>query len=333
MDPVTLTVVGLALLLTAFVGYGLAFLSRSVAGGQFGWLSGFLAITIGPIGWVAEQVVGLTKWLTHAIGSHFEQVEGTAVAWITALTGVSDYTWKSLAGIAYDLHDFSRWLVLKEIPALVKALPNAVTHVVHAITTRIVHVERTIVKLPGLTKAQIRAAVAVAIPGIIAHDLPYFDWLKKHLKSLERILAGAAGAAIGSVLGLPKDLIGIRKRIGKLEKTLAGTAVAGAVALALARLGVSWIRCNNWKRLGRGVCGLPSNVISDILGLITDVFILADICEVIKLTDDAFGVIEGPLASFVGNVGGALCHGDFPEQAWGGIGYSTAAPELNALAL
>jgi len=276
MDPVTLTVIGLAVLLTAFVAYGLAFLSRSVAGGQFGWLTGFLEIVIGPIGWVATQVVSLTKWLTHAIGSHFAQVEGTAVSWISALTNVSDYTSKSIAGIAYDLHDFSRWLVLKEIPALVKALPNAVTHVVHAITTRVVHVERTIVKLPGLTKAQIRAAVAVAIPGIIAHDLPYFDWLKKHLKSLERILAGAAGAAIGSVIGLPKDLIGIRKRLAKLEKTVAGSLGVALVVTALAKLGVSWIRCNNWKRLGRGVCQSEASTITSLLGLLGGLAVLAE---------------------------------------------------------
>lgn len=328
-----LLVGGLAILLTAFVAYGLAFLSRSAAGGQFGWLTGFLAITVGPIGWVTAQVVELTKWLTHSIGSHFRGVEFHAVNWLSALADYLDYTGESIAGIMYDLKASVTWLVEHEIPRLIKGLPSSVTHLVHSITTRVVHVERKIVKLPGLTKAQIRAAVAVAIPGIIAHDLPYFDWLKKHLKALERIIAGATGAVIGSTIPSVRDLIGIRKRIGELEKTLAGTAVAGAVALALARLGVSWIRCNNWKRLGRGVCGLPSSVISDILGLITDVFILADICEVIKLTDDAFGVVEGPLASFVGNVGGALCHGDYPELAWPGLAYSTPAPELTALAL
>lgn len=334
MDPISLTIEGsLLLLLAAFVAYGLLAVSRSMGGGQLGWLTGSLFVALYPLTWIAQQVVNLTKWLTHALGSHFEQVESNAVRWISAIATISNYTSESIAGIAYDLHDFSRWLVLTEIPKLVHALPNAVSTVVHGITKRIVTVERTIVKLPGLTKAQIRAAVAVAIPGLIAHDLPYFDWLRKHLKALEGVIAGGAGAVIGGVTGLPKDLIGIRKRLARLEKLGVGGLAAGAVALALAKLGVSWIRCNNWKRLGRGVCNLPSSVISDILGLITDVFILADICEVIKLTDDAFGIVEGPLASFVGNVGGALCHGDYPEQAWPGLAYSTATPELNALAL
>lgn len=323
---------GLAALLTAFVAYGLAFLSRSAGGGIFGFLTGFLKIGLAPLLFIEQQVVSLTKWLTHAIGSHFLQVEGGAVAWLGSLTAVSDYTWKSLAGIAYDLHDFSRWLVLTEIPKLVHALPNAVTHVVHGVTKRMTVIERTIVKLPGLTKAQVRAAVAVAIPGIIIHDLPYFDWLKKHLKALERVIAGAAGAVIGAHIPLVKDLLGIRKRLGKLEHLLTRKAALALVATALATLGVNWIRCNNWKRLGRGVCGLPSSAISALLGLATDVFILADVCRVVLLLEDALKAIEPELASFIGEVGGALCHGDFnaPPVLTGPAVYTWDASQIAA---
>ncbi len=328
-----LILIPMALLLTAFVAYGLAFLTRSVSGGMFGWLTGFLKIgLLLPVA-VTSAVVDLTKWLSHAIGTHYQQVEYHASAWLGSIADASDYVNKSLAGIAYDLHDFSRWLVLTEIPRLVHAIPGEATKAVKVIEKRLPGIEKIVYRVPKLTKAAVAAAVAVAIPGVITHDLPYFDWLKKHLKALELILAGATGAVLGAAIPLPKDLLGIRKRIGKIERAIVGTAAVGLVATALARLGVSWIRCNNWKRLGRGVCGLPASVISDFLGFLTDVFILADICEVIKLTDDAFAVVEGPLASFVGNVGGALCHGDFPEQAWGGLAYSTAAPELNALAL
>lgn len=328
-----LLVGGFAILLTAFVAYGMLFLHRSIGGGFVGWIGSQIKDTVAAVPWIGSQVIKLTSWLSHAVGSQFTQVEQHAVSWLSALADYLDYTGESIAGIMYDLKNSVHWLVAHEIPKLIRGLPSSVTHLVHSITTRVVHVERTIVKLPGLTKAQIRAAVAVAIPGIIAHDLPYFDWLRKHLKALERVIAGATGAVIGSAIPSIKDLIGIRKRIGKIERAIVGTAAIGLVATAIAALGGSWVFCRNWKRLGRGVCGLPSNIISDILGLITDVFILADICEVIKLTDDAFGVVEGPLASFVGNVGGALCHGDYPEQAWPGLAYSTAAPELSALAL
>lgn len=306
-----LVIVPLAILLTAFVAYGTAFLARSQGSAWASWVKDALGATflVGVL--LSNAATSLAKWIAHEVGAHFGQVEGQTVQWLAALGTAIDYSAQSIAGIAYDLHRFSRWLVLQEIPKLVHALPNSVTSVVHAITKRVVTVERTVVKLPGLTKAQIRAAVAVAIPGIVARDLPYFDWLKKHLGALEKILAGAAAGTIGALIDLPKDLIGIRKRLGKLEKLSIASIATGAVAVALARLGVTWIRCNNWKRLGRGVCNLPASIISDLLGLLTDVFILADICQVVKLLQDAYADVEEPLAALIGDVGGALCHGDF----------------------
>lgn len=278
-----LLVGGAALLLTAFVAYGLAFLSRSAAGGQFGWLSGFLAITIGPVGWVASQVVNLTKWLTHSIGSHFKAVEWHAVGWLSAMADYLDYTGESIAGIAYDLSHVVHWLVGVEIPKLVKAIPGEVGKVVHYVTTRVTHIERTIVKLPGLTRAQIRAAVAVAIPGVIAHDLPYFDWLKKHLKALERVIAGAGGAVLGGLLHLPRDLIGIRKRLGRLEKIIAGSLGVTIVVAALTKLGLNWIRCNNWRRVGREVCAADPSLISELFGLGITAAVIVDFRGIVKL--------------------------------------------------
>lgn len=325
--------VALGALLVAFVAYGYAGMQHGQTHGFLNWIVSQAVDTAKAAVWLTEQLVPLTSFLSHELGKAFNVTYSAAARWIGGVENYIQMKGGALVNLALALNQWAAWLLNHEIPKLIKALPNEATHLVHTITTRIVHVEKTIVRLPGLTKAEVRAAVAVAIPGIIARDLPYFDWLKKHLKVLERILAGAAAGTVGALIDLPKDLVNIRKRLGKLEKTLAGTVGAAIVATALARLGVSWIRCTNWKRLGRGICGLPSSVISDILGLLTDIFILADICEVIKLTDDAFSVVEGPLASFVGNVGGALCHGDYPEQKWPGLIYSTAAPELNALAL
>jgi hypothetical protein len=278
-----LLVGGLAILLTAFVAYGLAFLSRSQAGGTFGWLTGFLKLTAAPLIFVTEQVTKLTSWLTHAIGTHFAAVEWHAVNWLSGLADYLDYTGESIAGIMYDLDHSVRWLVGTEIPKLIKAIPTEIGKAVHYVTTRVVHIERTIVKLPGLTKAQIRAAVAVAIPGLIAHDLPYFDWLRKHLKALERVIAGGTVGALGGLLHLPKDLVGIRKRLARLERLGIGGLAAGAVAAALAALGASWIRCNNWKRLGRAGCQLDSSVITELLGLGLTATVVVEFREIVKL--------------------------------------------------
>jgi hypothetical protein len=48
---------------------------------------------------------------------------------------------------------------------------------------------------------------------------------------------------------------------------IATTAFAGAVALALRKLGGGWIRCKNWRQIGKHVCSLPNALISALLGL------------------------------------------------------------------
>lgn len=297
-----LAVLGMAVVLTAFTSYAMLFLSRSMGGGFVGYLADALKLTAGPLIFVTQQVVKLTSWLAHTIGPHFLQVEQHAVGWLTGMAEYVEFLARSWASAAYDLDRFGSWLLTTYLPKAIRNLPNSVTHVVHSITTRVVHVERTVVKLPGLTKAAVRAAVAVAIPGLIAKDLPYFDWLKKHLKALEKILAGAAGAVAGTVVGLPKDLVGIRKRLAKLERISATSLAAGAVALALARLGVSWVRCNNWKRLGRAGCNLDPNAITQLLGLVTGLALIEGNFSIVALAEDMLAIEE----NVVGLVTGAF---------------------------
>ena len=315
-----LLVGGLAILLTAFVAYGMAFQTRSFGGGLIGWLGSQIKDTIAAVPWIGSQVIELTKWLAHSIGAHFSQVEGHAVNWLSAFADYLDYTAESIAGIMYDLRDAMHWLVLHEIPKLIHALPNAVSTVTHAITKRVTVIERSVVKLPGLTKAEVKAAVAVAIPGLIAHDLPSFDWLRKHLKALERVIAAGGAGAIAGILDwergiggrLDKDIAGIRKRIGKLEKLSAGEIAAGAVAIALAKLGLSWIRCENNKAVGKAICGLPSNLLQDLLGLLTDVLVLTNICTVIPILEQGFEVVEPAIAELTSGAAALLCAGRYP---------------------
>jgi hypothetical protein len=70
----------------------------------------------------------------------------------------------------------------------------------------------------------------------------------------------------------------------------AGTlAFAGAVAFALARLGAGWVRCSNWRRIGRQVCATDPSLIDDLLG---DLLVLAGIFSVVEFVRDA-QAIEG----------------------------------------
>jgi hypothetical protein len=65
------------------------------------------------------------------------------------------------------------------------------------------------------------------------------------------------------------------------------------------------------RRLTRALCKSGPNGINNILGLIGDLFIITDICEILGPLEKMLGVALGPIEAVVGTAGAALCHGDF----------------------
>src|SRR6185437_17083086 len=92
--------------------------------------------------------------------------------------------------------------------------------------------------------------------------------------------------------------------------SLATGAFAGAVAVALQRLGGSWIRCGNWNRIGRSVCGLPLSLIEDLLAASIVSFAVVDMCEFASVAQDVAHAFVPELLALV-DIEDALigCHG------------------------
>lgn len=180
--------------------------------------------------------------------------------------------------------------------------------------------------VPAPKPAPVKTTVPIAPP--IPTTLPHTDD-NPHPEPGTQIIPGVISAkdkvARGQIQTLKKVETNRWKHLGPL-------AFLAIPAAGIATL-IGLLECKNFGRFARGICSIPTSLFNDLLGLLLDTLILADICDVMTLVQDAFGVVEGPLTDFIGGVGGALCHDDFPEQVWGGIQYSTAAPELNTLAL
>ena len=108
------------------------------------------------------------------------------------------------------------------------------------------------------------------------------------------------------------------ERLRHLERLLGSAAFAEAVAVALATLGVSWIRCRNWKRLGRSVCGMPSDILGALLGDGLVALAATDLCDLEYIIIAAAQEFEPVLYEFV-DVEQALvgCHGNTapPDRA------------------
>jgi hypothetical protein len=106
---------------------------------------------------------------------------------------------------------------------------------------------------------------------------------------------------------------------------------AGAVAVALSRLGGGWIRCKNWSRIGKSVCGIPLGLIESLFEDAIAALLIADICQLTKLMISVAesSVVQDALQGIVDGVDELLlCQGvDLPPML---DGYWTALPPAQA---
>ena len=146
---------------------------------------------------------------------------------------------------------------------------------VHAIT-QTVRVTRTVTRtvstdvLPRLRTAERE------VGHVIAHDLP-------RLRAADRTLT--------------RDVTALGKWV-RAHTLEAGTlAFAGAVALALGRLGIGWTRCSNVGKLGKNVCGmnpaLLESLLADSLLVVGSLSLVEFAHEMVAVTDTAVRPIQG----------------------------------------
>lgn len=278
------------LVIIAFFGALIfAVMGRQVSEGIVSWLkdAGRVAAFIaGPVGIVA---VKLTRWITHNVGAIFVDLERLTVTWFSALYQYFDLVITNALEWPLWLWKFQRWLLFTELPNLARAVPHLAAKVVHSVTTRVVHVERTIVKLPKLTKAQAKALVSTAVATYIHPFLNDLRWLRSHFHALTAVLPRAL--PIPHVPTFPN----IWKRIRALEHKLAVPLGIAAVVAALGRLGLGWIRCNKVRRLGKAACGLDENLLESLLLGATAIFSVVSVVEFAKemraIEDEAVNIM------------------------------------------
>ena len=127
---------------------------------------------------------------------------------------------------------------------------------------------------------------------------------------------------------IDKDIAGLRARTKTVEKslddvwkyvrahpwTLVTDAFVGAVAVALSRLDLGWIRCPSMGKLfGKWGCGIGS-LLDDLLSIVVSALILENVCAVLPLLEDAFGGVVGPVTHILTEVPLGGC--ETPPKSW-----------------
>jgi hypothetical protein len=121
---------------------------------------------------------------------------------------------------------------------------------------------------------------------VITHDLPY------------------AGARAGAAEDLA---LSTYKWLARHKGVFLTGVFTGASAWALSRLGGGWIRCSNWRKVGKAVCGMNRSRLDGLLGLLTAIFVLANIRTVAEYAEAITEEVARDVARLVGA-------GDFPTD-------------------
>jgi hypothetical protein len=253
----------------------------------------------------------------HAIGFWFHQ-SARLQGWIT------DETVK----LAQDTLHLGQWLVHSYVPSVVHDATHLLGRATHTLTHTVTRVERVVVHTPAVAKAAAHAAVAPLYRTVAIPHLGELQWIHHHWKALTRAAAAAGSIALAPGLAIPRVWHGIdelrhsrvisNQRLRRLEGLLGATAMAAAMANVLGLRNPNCLRKGPLGKVSRALCGLSANALNDVLGLLVDVLVISEICEVIPLMEQGFNVIAEPLAGLIGEAGAALCGGDFdapPELA------------------
>jgi hypothetical protein len=239
--------------------WGLASMQQSASSGFVGWLEQTLGRAAAFAIPTAQAIISLTKWVTHKLGEHFAGIERLTVGWVAGLYQYVERVGAMTLLWPLELFKVTYWLIWHEIPRQIAALPTRAGKVIHQVTSRVVRVERTIVKLPKLTKAQAKALIGAAVATYIGPYLTMLHWLRTHFHALTAVLPHTLPIPFG------RTIAAIRARLRRLER---GLTKAGALALVVAAIGeaaLRLLRCKKVLRTGSRVCGMDSGLLDSLL--------------------------------------------------------------------
>jgi hypothetical protein len=289
-------VIPLAILLALMVSYGLAVSSRPVSGGFVKWLADkFVNIPLIG-GFSVAQVLRLDRYLTQALGKHFQAVSRAGVLWVATLANyvyvVGYWTLYWPVELLHVVH----WLVKQEIPRAInartkpiaKSAANAQAQAKSAASTA--HTTTKIVKGTSTTKT-VTKIQRVAMP-----HAKEWEWIHNHWHALTHAVTGAI--AIDLPVPFGRTIKDIKARLRRLEKAGAVGLGIGAVALALSRLKLGFLRCSNFGKFGRRTCGMDTNLLDSLLLDTLAIFSVISVVEFAKGLQE----IEGEAVSILGRL-------------------------------
>ena len=248
---------GCALILFSYrstLGALLAALVNALEGLNIGTYFG--TIPIGSA--IAAPLNAINNIILNGLGLAMSASEYAWHAWMHALA--STLTWIGGA-VAWDMHEVGKAFQAVVRHVVPRAIVQRVTTIVRPVTVRVEHAAATAAA----------GAIGVEAEALAAREAAKIAKLTAELSLPKAEAAATAAVAAATAIPLPRighiehDVEAMKAWIKAKSKVLTGAGVVGLVAAALSELGLSSSRCSNNQKLSKGICGLSTKVLDDLL--------------------------------------------------------------------
>src|ERR1043166_5924851 len=284
VTPVTtFAVASLFALAALIVAIGIVKLVDAISRAFFGTLGSSVGWIPGVGGLVKRSIHRIEQKISHILGSAEQKLE----------VGIS-WTWNNCAHLVM-------WLG-SEIEAGAKTSWHLAQQAKAFVRRREVKHEGPTAVKP--VKAQAAGAARVgklarAEAKAVHHSVAQGVYPRLKVGEHERAQGLNPGVASGRAQAKTAEdaAIATYRYIVRHRRSVIAGVFTGAVAWALTRLGGGWIRCSNWRRIGKAVCRMPRSWVDALLAALAAELALAHLHELAEFAQNvteetAHGIAE-----------------------------------------
>lgn len=221
------------------------------------------------------------------IGPSFEKLARAAAQKITNALGSAEakidqyigWCWHNMAHVVrwtfHVIAQLSYGLLVNSIAAQLHISRRQAARLIQAF----LHPIRTLQAIEHKLLHALRGGVTIVTHTVGAHVLPRLGTAEAEI---EHVIEWDIPRLRARSRAIERRLDRLAKWIRAHRKIVVSAAFVGAVAVALGKLGGSWIRCKNPRRVGKWLCGLPTHLIEDVLGLALAFLVVVDPVDIAK---------------------------------------------------
>lgn len=211
-----------------------------------GWIPWFGHVIEAPIHTIEQKVTNTLGSAEHALDDRI----GTCLHKLAVLAATLARELEGLAlGIWHLAVRLDHYLTFRNFLRLLKVF----LHPIRAAQ----EVERALLR--G-TRARLHALEHSVAQGV-------YPRLRAEERTIERVLEPEIAALRERAKAIEDRAIRLRAWVRAHERLVVSAAFVGAVAFALRRLGLGWLRCRNVKKVGRALCGFPAGLLEDLFAI------------------------------------------------------------------